>query len=63
MRKNYYTNYTFAFLPISLTEATTPPKLSNDAIAYLDMLFGPEGHPPGFTFKCCENCNGDIKTL
>jgi len=45
------------------SEATTPPKLSNDAIAYLDMLFGPEGHPPGFTFKCCENCNGDIKTL
>jgi len=45
------------------SETTPPPKLSNDAIAYLDMLFGPDGQPPEFTFKCCENCNGDIKTL
>jgi len=45
------------------TETSPPPKLSNDAIAYLDILFGPEGHPSGFTYKCCENCNGEIKTL
>jgi len=45
------------------SETSPPPKLSNDAIAYLDILFGPEGKQAGFTYQCCENCNGEIKTL
>jgi len=44
------------------TELSEPPKLSTDAIAYLDGLFGQDTSDLP-KFKCCEKCKGEIKTI
>jgi len=49
---------------VLLSTNISSSSVSNDAIAYLDRILSSQDQIPfEFTFKCCENCNGDIQSL